>query len=223
MKKILTSVVAMLLAVPTFAQMGSGGFTADADNVYYGLRIGFTAASISGEKVMPVANNWGFLDSDLGVKTGLSIGGVVGLRVSNNVPVFLESGLYYSERGGKSDGIKANYINFEIPLLIKYGFNVQDDFSIIPYFGPVFSYAVSGKTKQPDGSTGKEKVGTFDEKKAITGGLRRPNFGLKLGCGFEYNMLYAELGYQFGVSNIAKYDDMTAHSNAFFANFGLNF
>jgi hypothetical protein len=36
-------------------------------------------------------------------------------------------------------------------------------------------------------------------------------------------MLYLELGYQIGVANIAKNDDLTRHGNAFFINFGVNF
>ena len=36
-----------------------------------------------------------------GMKAGLNLGGVVGLRVSPSSPVFLESGFYYTQRGGK--------------------------------------------------------------------------------------------------------------------------
>ncbi len=215
MKKFFASLMLTLLAAPAFAQFSSGGFTLDEDNVYYGIRIGFTSASISGD------TDEGY-DLDLDSKMGLELGGVIGLRVSPTFPLFLESGLYYAERGAKKGNLKVGYNNLEIPLLIKYGVKVGDDMAVLPFFGPVFSYAFGGKTQWTD-EDGKHKVGTFDEKKAATGGLRRANFGLKLGCGFEFNMLYAEVGYQFGVSDIAKYDDITAHSNAFFANIGINF
>ena len=44
-----------------------------------------------------------------------------------------------------------------------------------------------------------------------------------MGCGFAYEMLYAELGYDFGLSNIGDnaFDD--THNGAFFANIGINF
>ena len=53
--------------------------------------------------------------------------------------------------------------------------------------------------------------------------------GFKLGCGAEFNKLYAELGYQFGVMNIAQDDatynpaDEAAHTGNFFINVGINF
>ncbi len=210
MKKILVSIVAMVFALPTFAQFSSGGFDLDKESMYYGIRIGMTGANLSGDHVK----------SDM--KMGMVLGGVLGIRVSNTTPLFLESGLYYSERGGKSEyGGKVGYNNLEVPLLIKYGVKAGDGMAILPFFGPYFAQAISGKTKNV--KNGDEEVGTFDEKKADTGGLKRFNMGFKLGCGLEFNKLYAEAGYQFGVSNICKLDSHSIHSNAFFVNVGVNF
>jgi hypothetical protein len=219
MKKIFTAIVAMMLAAPSFAQYSSGGFELDKDNIYYGIRLGMTAANLSGDTESPRLES--------GSKVGMTLAGVVGLRVSESTPLFLESGLYYTERGAKNIG----YSNLEIPLLIKYGIKATDDIAVLPFVGPYFSRACWGKTKQyqytldnnlkPTNEV--EKVGTFDEKKAATGGLNRLNMGFKIGCAAEYNKLYLELGYQIGVSNIAKDDKKTIHSNAFFANFGVNF
>ena len=216
MKKIFTAIVAMMLAAPSFAQYSSGGFELDKDNIYYGIRLGMTAANLSGDTESPRLES--------GSKVGMTLAGVVGLRVSQSTPLFLESGLYYTERGAKNIG----YSNLEIPLLIKYGVKATEDIAILPFVGPYFARAGWGKTKQytMEGETVSkkvEKVGTFDEKKAATGGLNRLNMGFKLGCAAEYNKLYVEIGYQIGVSNIAKDDNKTIHSNAFFANFGVNF
>lgn len=226
MKKILVSIVAMLMAAPSFAQFSSGGFDLSKENVYYGLRLGLNLASVSGDQVAGYK-------ADLGTKSGMVLGGVIGLRVSDSTPLFLESGLYYSERGGKSDRITANYNCIDIPLLIKYGIQVSDNIALLPYVGPYVSRAFTGKTKQPhidkDGNATSvmDKVGTFDEEQARTGGFKRLNMGFKIGCGAEYNKLYLEAGYQFGVSNIAKGGsnevDMSAHSNALYVNFGINF
>lgn len=216
MKKILVSIVAMLMATPSFAQFSSGGFELDKENVYYGIRLGLNLASINGDEVD--GNK-----ADLGAKAGMTLAGVIGLRVSSSTPLFLESGLYYSERGGSKDKITVNYNCLDVPILIKYGIQVSDNIALLPYVGPYFSYAFSGKTKQPNESGKTDKVGTFDEKRAITGGLNRANMGFKIGCGAEYNKLYLEVGYQIGVTNISKVDDMSAHSNALYANFGVNF
>ena len=209
----------MLVAAPSFAQFSSGGFELDKNNMYYGIRIGITSASISGESVTV---NGVTLSNDLGAKVGMTLAGVVGLRVSDTTPVFLESGLYYTERGGKEGNVTVGYNNLEIPILIKYGIKASDDIAILPFIGPYFSYAFSGKTKYKDGTT-TAKVGTFDEKKAPTGGLKRANMGFKIGCGAEFNKLFLEIGYQLGVTNICKNDELSAHSTALFANFGINF
>lgn len=234
MKKIFSVIAAAMLAVPSFAQYSSGGFELDKENVYYGIRIGLTVANLSGE-----STTWKGMEynSDLGAKAGMTLAGVIGLRLSSTTPVFLESGLYYTERGGKSGGIDANYNCLEVPLLIKYGIKATDDIAVLPFVGPYFAYGISGKTSQPDYTdvpnaaglyekTGdRSKVGTFDEDDALTGGLNRFNMGFKIGCGAEYNHLYLEVGYQLGVTNIGKTNrvDLSTRSNAFFANFGVNF
>jgi hypothetical protein len=55
--------------------------------------------------------------------------------------------------------------------------------------------------------------------------VKRTDMGFKVGCGLEYNMLYAEAGYQFGVTDIAKDNptDDAAHTGNVFINIGVNF
>ena len=179
MKKILVSIVAMVFAIPTFAQFSSGGFDLDKESMYYGVRIGMVGANLTGDA------------EATGMKIGLSLGGVIGIRISHTTPLFLESGLYYVGRGGKDGDFSVGYNNLEIPLLIKYGVKAGD-IAFLPFFGPYFAYGISGKT-------------------------------MKLGCGLEFNKLYVEAGYQFGLSNITKHADNSVHSNALFLNVGVNF
>ena len=213
MKKVFAVIAALVLAVPSFAQYSSGGFDLDKENLYYGVRIGMTGATLSGDAVEV---------KDLGSKVGLTLAGIIGLHISKTAPVFLESGLYYTERGAKKDKFSVSYNNLEIPVLVKYGIKATDEIALLPFVGPVFSYAISGKYKYSDGGTSVE-VGAFDEKKWPNGNaLKRANMGFKLGCGAEYNNLYLEAGYQFGITDISKGDD-GIHSNALFVNFGVNF
>lgn len=203
MKKLLTAIVALLMAAPSFAQMNSGGNSISTGSLYYGIRLGVNFAGIGGDAV------------DLGTKTGMNLAGVVGLSLSETTPVFLESGLYYTERGAKKDKNKIGLTYFEVPLLIKYGVNVTDQISVLPYIGPYFSYGIAGKTKFPAENYNES---SYDE-------FKHWDMGFKIGCGAEYNMLYAELGYQFGVANIAKdhSGDNDAKGHAFYFNVGVNF
>jgi len=210
MKKLFTAIVAILMAAPTFAQYSSGGFSLEKENLYYGARIGLTSAGIGG-------------DEGIGSKVGMTLGGVIGLRVSSTTPVFLESGLYYTERGGKKDKLTTSLNYFEIPILIKYGIKATDEIAILPFVGPYFSYAISGRTKMK----GDEDWSSFNETHEYNGktygGYKHADMGFKLGCGAEYNKLYLELGYQFGVADISSYEALTKHGHAFFMNFGINF
>lgn len=200
MKKILVSIVAALMAVPSFAQFSSGGFELDKESMYYGVRFGGTVASVNG-------------DVSVGSKLGMTLAGVIGLRLSSSTPVFLESGLYYTQRGAKESPIEVTHNNLEIPVVIKYGIQAGNSIAILPFVGPYFAYAVSSDWKYKG-----ETVST-----AKTYRPNRNNMGFKLGCGAEYNKLYAEIGYQFAVTNLIDDDNISAHNNALFFNIGVNF
>ena len=206
MKKFFVTMLLVLLTAPSFAQIGGGGFSIDEDNVYYGIRFGITSASFSGD--------W---DSDS--RIGMTLAGIVGLRVSETAPVFLETGLYYTERGGdklKADGQALGdhdgHLNYlEAPLLIKYGFGLENEVAVLPFLGPYVGMGISGNYKF----------------------LNHPEMGFKLGCGFEWSNLYAELAYQFGVTNLADDDEVkkvvssmnsaSSHGHALCFNIGINF
>ena len=208
MKKILLSLFTVLFAAPSFAQYSSGGFSLDQSSLYYGIRLGMNIATLTGDA------------GDLGSKVGLNFGGTVGLRVSDTTPIFLESGLYYTGCGAKKDksSVSLNYL--ELPLLIKYGIQASDDIALLPFIGPTFRYGLfGGKIKSPGG----HKEDSFGD-----GRYKRADMGIKLGCGAEYNKLYLELGYQFGIANISDAvlesgDDASVHNGALFINLGVNF
>mgnify|MGYP002854019176 CR=1 FL=1 len=202
MKKILMTLCAVLISTVSFAQMRSGGFHLGEGSTYYGIRLGFNNSYIGG-------------DDDLDARTGLNLGAVLGVKCSPSIPLFLESGLYYAAKGGKKGGVKTRLDYLEIPVLMKYGIDIPsaDGLAILPYIGPTFGIGVSGKIKSSvssEDSFGDGKYNRFD-------------VGIKLGCGVEYNMVYAELGYQWGITNISDVDGNDAFNRSFFMNLGINF
>lgn len=207
MKKIITSIVALLLAAPSFAQMNSGGFSISESTLYYGVRIGMNLSTVTGDNT-----------DDLKMKAGLTLGGVLGLRVSDSAPVFLESGLYYTQYGANGDGKEELDVNYlELPVLIKYGFEATDEINVLPYLGPTFGFGVSAKRKY-------EELGEVESVKGFSDNdLNRFNVGIKIGCGVEWSKLYAELGYHIGISNLADSDSDTMHHGNIFINVGVNF
>ena len=208
MKKFLVAIMAVLFSAPSFAQYSSGGFSLSESTVYYGIRLGMNVSTLTG-------------DIDMGSKVGLNVAPIIGLRVSDTTPVFLESGLYFSGLGAKKgkSSIALNYL--EIPVLIKYGIQASDDIAVLPFVGPTFRYGLFGGKWKTEGAG---KVNSFGGDR-----FKRADMGIKLGCGAEYNKLYLELGYEFGIINIAGWkaangiDDGTSHNGNFFVNLGVNF
>ena len=203
------SIVAVLFAANSFAQYSSGGFSLSESTVYYGVRVGLNLSTLTGDGM-----------GDFGMKPGLNVGPTIGVRVSETTPVFLESGVYFSMQGAKDgdNSVALNY--FKIPVLIKYGVQVSDEFAVLPFLGPTIAFGVGGDWKTAgagsESSFGKGKFNRFDA-------------GIRFGCGAEWNKLYLELGYEFGITNIADWkkdngiDDASAHNGNLFINFGVNF
>ena len=200
MKKFLTTIMIACFAASSFAQYESGDVSIQK---YYGLRMGINSASLSGDD-----------KPDMDSRTSFNLGFVMGLRISDTTPIFLESGLYYTERGAKKDKNTIGLTYLEVPILVKYGFSPTDDVHVLPYLGHTFSYGFAGKTKRP--------AEQYNES-SYKDGFRHFDVGVKIGCGVEWSLLYLELGYQIGIANIAKDEYKTVHGNALFANFGINF
>ena len=128
-KTILISLLCTLLAMPALAQPGYGyGHRPRVQTVgrhgneyvawhsyYLGFRVGLNASHVATDGLM--------LDGS-GVKSGLNIGFAAGTQLTYRAPLFLETGLYYTQKGGKggsgNDKITCELNYLEVPLLIKY-------------------------------------------------------------------------------------------------------
>jgi hypothetical protein len=182
-------------------------------NTYYGFRFGLSASHISSDAPE--------LDGSSS-KTGLNVGAVVGIQLAPQTPLFFETGLGYSEKGGKGNfngekfSIGLNYL--EVPLLLKYSAYVAPATAVEPFVGGYLSCGVGGKVKDY-GS--REAFSSFDDRYGAN--FKRFDGGLRVGCGLAYEMLYAEIGYDFGLTNIGDnaFDD--THNGALFLNVGINF
>lgn len=211
MKRIITLIMVIAFTIPSFAQFetnrGRSRYNRDDTERYYGLRLGMNVASTSSE-----SNAF-----DTNPRTGLVIGFAYGMQLSKHHPLWLEASLLYSEKGGKThqDGDKVTYRlgYLQLPIVAKYGINMDDDLYLQPFFGGYLSVGITGKMKNY-GTIESESV--FDNMKRFDGGLRA-------GCGLEYKMMYVEVGYDLGLANIAKDEFDNTKTRCFFVNLGINF
>ena len=226
MKRIMIAMLSLMLTLPMLAQYGrprystgrygySSSYTRPSYrhnpvNSYVGFRVGGAFSTVSSDDK--------YLDGGT-MRTGLNVGVVAGFQVAPHAPIYFETGLSFIEKGGKGnfEGRKFTYnLDYlEVPLLLKYDCRVDRDVSIQPFLGGYVSAGVGGKIKD---FGHRQAYSSYDDD-----AFNRFDGGIKVGCGFQFNYLYAEVGYDFGLSNISRdyFDD--AHTGSLFATIGVNF
>ena len=183
-------------------------------DLYYGVRIGPSFSKVNSDDPDLDGGNW---------QTGLNIAVVMGIPLTPEIPLFIETGLAYTEKGGKKnvtrlEGKKKmtydlNYL--EIPIVLKYVYDVDGDFTLQPYFGGYLACGISGKIK----NYGKrEAFNSFSDD-----AFQRFDGGLRFGFGVGYDVFYADLAFDLGLSNICHDMFDTSHNRSLTLNFGVNF
>ena len=213
MKRGIATLVALVVCMSASAQFGQEvrrGSFADNHEIYYGLRLGLGLANVNSDDKR--------LDGG-DTQAGLNIGGVIGFQLSPSAPVYLESGLFYTEKGGKGvlDKKKFTYdLNYlEIPILVKYKYEMDTDLNLVPFAGGYVAMGVGGKIKN---FGDRETESSFSPEN-----FKRFDGGLRFGCGIEYQVLYADMAYEFGLANICHSDWETSKNGCFYINIGVNF
>ena len=191
----------------THAYPSRSRYAADS---YFGMRIGMGVATVSSDAPE--------LDGK-SAKTGLEAGLVAGFQIAPATPLYFETGLFYTEKGGRSgkgDNKFTYGLNYlEVPLLLKYRYITPDRLSIEPFMGGFVACGVGGKIKNYGNRVAYNSFGD--------GGFRRFDAGLKLGCGLAYDFFYIGASYDIGLANIGQdlFDD--THTGCLNLTVGLNF
>ena len=176
---------------------------------FFGLRVGLGVGTVSADDHTLDAGS---------ARTGLNIGFAAGVQLAPATPLYLETGLYYIEKGGKG-GANGSYsfgLNYlEVPFLVKYQYNFDRLTSLQPFAGVYCAAGVGGKIKERDQ---RQSQSSFADH-----AFKRFEGGLRIGCGLQFDHLYTELGYDIGLANVSHDDFNTAHTGCFFANIGVNF
>ncbi len=177
---------------------------------YYGLRVGLALSNVSSDDA--------YLDGS-GMASGVSMGLVAGFQMVRDAPLYFETGLSYTEKGGRGNygGSKFTYdLNYlEMPLTLKYDFRADGDFGIQPFVGGYLACGVGGKVKD---FGNRHAVSSFDDDF-----FHRFDGGLRIGCGLEFSHLYAEVAYDLGLSNICHDTFNTSRNGCLLLSCGLNF
>lgn len=196
MKKTLAILIAAALGIAAAAQPGYNHHGRGRDirgpqrsNLYGGLKFGLTASHIS-EGTETISAN--------GIKSGVTFGLAAGFTISPFAA--FESGLYYVEKGGVNNAaggkITYNLDYVELPLLLKINIISRNRTIIQPYAGAYLGLGVGGQVKDYRMSISASSFNDAD--------FRRGDSGLAFGCGVTWSILYAGIGYEYGLADISE-------------------
>lgn len=146
----------------------------------------------------------------------------------NNVPLYLETGVYFSMKGWEDNfavpekedlGIKskANPMYIQIPISLNYKFNVGKNFTLAPYAGGYYALGVAGDYKETENG---EQVGSsplFTDEDGEGALMERSDIGINVGLNIGWKKLVLNIGYEFGQVNDYGY------SKCFTLGLGYNF
>ena len=208
MMKMALVAVMLMSTVSASAQFSKKENNREPDRFHMGMRFAFTSNSLSWDKIYGNKTGAKFETKALPfVSAGLAFDFQVA-----PVPLFLETGIYYVNKGCKIDQTVWNYDEYahlhmvEFPLVASYHINVAPNLFINPFFGGFYSIGF------PDGDLWKEGEDVYGDA------------GLRFGCGMNFGRLYLNLGYDAGLVNIKRNDkyEGTFRTGTFFATIGFN-
>ena len=102
----------------------------------------------------------------------------------------------------------------DVPVLFNYGIGINRDFTITPFVGPMFSFAVAGNTKS--GNTSVNWYGDHSTRNQF-------NINLVFGAAAEFNKAKLFAGYRLGLVDQDKSsDNIITKTQGFFVGLGYS-
>lgn len=180
---------------------------------YFGLAAGLTVSSIH--------SNSSALDGH-SAQTGAFIGVTGGYQIMPYVPLYLESGLLFVEKGGKSSFGNSDFtydLNYlELPVVARYKIFLLNGCTVQPFFGFYLAEGVGGKIRNYQ-----DRVAYGSFGNTYPDNFRRFDSGLRLGCSLNFMFLHVQAAYDAGLVNIGQDDFDDTRNGCFMLSFGFNF
>lgn len=132
--------------------------------------------------------------------------------------LYILTGLDFQVKGSKNKlksagDIKYNPMYLSIPAHLGYKFELSSGSKLVIDAGPYIAYGIGGKVKG-DGSS--EKI--FGDNR-----LKRLDYGIGGGIGFEFNKFCVNAGYDLGLANISDMKGTKVKNRNAYLTFGYKF
>lgn len=190
MKKIKFLLVACLLGIAATAsaqfanaKSSSNGGSNNSSSLenWQSIKISYLPTSIDGD-------GGGEIDFN-----GVLVSYLKGYAISQDMPLFIETGLGASWIGGEIEdtGVDLNFFSLNVPVNFGYKYAFNDKCSIAPFVGITLRGNIFGNYKFEG-----ESLNAFDEDEVGEElKLKRFNFGWQVGLGVNINSLYIGASY----------------------------
>ncbi len=127
------------------------------------------------------------------------------------------------ERGTESAKFTVKYQQWlvDVPLLLNYTLKAGRDFVIAPFFGPTFSYGISGKKKY-EGDILETEVSRDGEDwyDGDNSPMNRLDVSLTVGLSLNFTDFRFYGGYNMGLLDLDKSDDISVKARTWFVGLG---
>lgn len=125
---------------------------------------------------------------------------------------FITKGAVYKSAETLGNGVKQWKQDFtlkyiQIPFLIAYKLEIEDNLSLYFHGGPYFAYGIGGKTrlkithKQAEGEDVETSQDSFGEN-----GFKKLDIGIRFGSGLEFEKYTIGFDFEYGFTNISRKD-----------------
>lgn len=217
MKKILIAAAALIFAAGSLSAQ-------DYQKNIFGAKVGLNITGMTLKS--------GNVKVDAKARAGVSFAGTYQRLLTENLPLYLETGLEFAmagtSYGDKTDKTIYNLWYMDIPVMVNYKFFVGD-FTIYPSVGLYYALGLGGNLKykwEYEGEKGSEKYkvfGKYDPETREGGVLTRSDLGIRVGVTGQWQNFTVGLAYSNGFLNIANTsDDGLYDKDTKFHNWGFN-
>ena len=123
---------------------------------------------------------------------------------------------------GSTTTIKDFQLLIDVPVLINYNININNNFAITPFVGPMVSFAAVGKTNTKVMAGNTQISDTDHNWSGENGDFKRFNLYAVFGGNVRFGGFNLYGGYRMGLLNILKStDSVTMKTNGFFVGLGF--
>ena len=152
-----------------------------------GIRIGLESAYVRAQGDMVRGTTHPRLGFRLGVSDQI--------RLWRTLPLYLETGIHFSSRGGRHNGISFRPMYLQVPLLATWRFRLGNRISIRSSAGVCYGVGIGGMARSGDG---------WCELFGSTGILRRSDLLARAGIELSVRRITLGVGFDAGCLNILR-------------------